>query len=674
MGVQRPADRPRRLDNKLVYSAHDYPNSVYGPAVVPGQRLPGEPAGQVRPDVGLHLQAGHRAGVLGEFGTKLTDPKDAPWLDAITAYLAGDLDNNGTSDIAAGDKGVSWTFWSWNPNSGDTGGILANDWRTVNQNKMAYLTPIEFDFDSDVSSGAGPHATFVVTLSAPATEAVTVDYHTVAGTAGSADFTGASGTVTFAPGETSKTITIAITPDTLVEGNEQFTVVLSNPHSATIADGTGVGTIVDDDTAPPAVVPTLAIDDASITEGDSGTSQLTFTVKLSQAASGPVTVNYSTANGTATAGSDYTAADRHPHLRRRRDHQDHHRADHGRHHGRGQRDLHRHPGGRLRRHHRRRLGCRHHRQQRHRAAGLGRSRRSPSLADSWSSGFNANVVVHNDGSSMSGWQIVIDMPNQITDIWNAKILSHDANGYVIGPATWNGTLGHDGETSFGFVASGAYNASAVHVHGVGQDDVPDAVPTVPTALVSSAVSASTDHAELAGIERAGRRLRHRLFDLRRRARGRARPRAPAIASPALRPTPTITSRWRRSTPWDRRRRPVRSRCTPRSHRRRATTSTCSRPTSTWRCRTPPTSRASPQRRASPTSPWRSCSPPTRASAGRAGASISDDTLFNGTTILEHVQDIQAAGGNVTISFGGAAGRRRRWPRPAPRSCRPSISR
>ncbi|MBL6654096.1 MAG: hypothetical protein ISP49_21045, partial [Reyranella sp.] len=59
---------------------------------------------------------------------------------------------------------------------------------------------------------------------------------------------------------------------------------------------------------PPPVVPSITINDASITEGDSGTSQMTFTVKLSQAASGPVTVNYTTANGSATAGSDYTAA------------------------------------------------------------------------------------------------------------------------------------------------------------------------------------------------------------------------------------------------------------------------------------------------------------------------------------------------------------------------------
>jgi endoglucanase len=69
---------------------------------------------------------------VGEFGTKLVDPKDAPWLKALTAYMGGDFNNNGTSDLAPGNKGISWTYWSWNPNSGDTGGILADDWTTVN--------------------------------------------------------------------------------------------------------------------------------------------------------------------------------------------------------------------------------------------------------------------------------------------------------------------------------------------------------------------------------------------------------------------------------------------------------------------------------------------------------------------------------------------------------------
>src|SRR5262249_820537 len=58
---------------------------------------------------------------------------------------------------------------------------------------------------------------------------------------------------------------------------------------------------------PPPVLPGLSISDASITEGDTGSSQLPFTVTLSKAATGPVTVNYATADGSATAGSDYTA-------------------------------------------------------------------------------------------------------------------------------------------------------------------------------------------------------------------------------------------------------------------------------------------------------------------------------------------------------------------------------
>ncbi len=100
---------------------------------------------------------------LGEFGTKLQDPpKDAVWLEALTSYLSGDFDNNGTIDIASGTEDMSWTFWSWNPNSGDTGGILADDWRTINGNKMTYLTPIEFTGGSGTSL-----ASFVVTLAAP---------------------------------------------------------------------------------------------------------------------------------------------------------------------------------------------------------------------------------------------------------------------------------------------------------------------------------------------------------------------------------------------------------------------------------------------------------------------------------------------------------------------------
>ncbi|HSI00225.1 MAG TPA: Calx-beta domain-containing protein, partial [Reyranella sp.] len=247
MGVK---DRPIQLTvpNKLVYSAHDYPNSIYPQPWFQGADFPANLPAKFDQMWGYIYKQGIAPVYIGEFGTKLTDPKDAPWFDAITSYLAGDLNNDGTRDIPAGSKGVSWTFWSWNPNSGDTGGILKDDWNSVNQNKMNYLTPIEYDF-GDGGSAPASHADFVLTLSQAATTAITVDFHTVTGEATAADFTGSSGSVTFAPGEKSKTISIAITPDSIDEANEHFAVVLSNAQGATITRATGTGTIVDDDVA-----------------------------------------------------------------------------------------------------------------------------------------------------------------------------------------------------------------------------------------------------------------------------------------------------------------------------------------------------------------------------------------------------------------------------------------
>ena len=93
---------------------------------------------------------------------------------------------------------------------------------------------------------------------------------------------------------------MTVNGDTTVESNETFLVNLSAPSGATIADAQGTGTIVNDDS-----VPTLSINDISVSEGNSGTKPATFTVTLSAAAASSVSVTYATANGTATAGSDY---------------------------------------------------------------------------------------------------------------------------------------------------------------------------------------------------------------------------------------------------------------------------------------------------------------------------------------------------------------------------------
>ncbi len=145
-------------------------------------------------------------------------------------------------------------------------------------------------------------ATFSVTLSAPWDQPVTVTYATANGTAtAGSDYQAASGTLTIPAGQTTGTITILVNGDRLDEADETFSVNLSSPTNATIADGTGVGTIVDDE-------PRVSISDKTVTEGNTGGTSATFTVTLSAAYDVPVTVNYATANGTATAGSDYQAA------------------------------------------------------------------------------------------------------------------------------------------------------------------------------------------------------------------------------------------------------------------------------------------------------------------------------------------------------------------------------
>ena len=90
--------------------------------------------------------------------------------------------------------------------------------------------------------------------------------------------------------------------DTLNEPTETFVVNLGR-HNAFLADTQAVGTITNDDP-----LPTLSIADVSIAEGDVGTVHAVFTVTLSAASGQVVTVNYATANGTATAGTDYAAA------------------------------------------------------------------------------------------------------------------------------------------------------------------------------------------------------------------------------------------------------------------------------------------------------------------------------------------------------------------------------
>ncbi|MEM1433785.1 MAG: Calx-beta domain-containing protein [Pseudomonadota bacterium] len=147
-------------------------------------------------------------------------------------------------------------------------------------------------------------AAFAVSLSAPSEQSVTVTYALTDGTAtAGSDFQDSSATLTFPAGSTAQDVLISLLNDSTDESNETFTLVLSNPQNATIADGRATATIIDDDEPL-----SLSIADLSVTEGDSGAVAARFTVALSGTSTSPVLVDYATADGSAVAGSDYAAA------------------------------------------------------------------------------------------------------------------------------------------------------------------------------------------------------------------------------------------------------------------------------------------------------------------------------------------------------------------------------
>jgi hypothetical protein len=164
--------------------------------------------------------------------------------------------------------------------------------------------------DVTVNESAGT-ASFTVTLSAVSAQTITVAYNTTDGTAtAGADYTSATGTLTFAPGTTSQTISVPITNDTVFEGatGETFSVNLASPTNATIADPLGAGTITDNDSAPTITSVDDPLDGGinSVTVAE-GTSAV-FTVALSNASSTDTIYPLVLSAGSALLTSDYTNA------------------------------------------------------------------------------------------------------------------------------------------------------------------------------------------------------------------------------------------------------------------------------------------------------------------------------------------------------------------------------
>ncbi len=153
--------------------------------------------------------------------------------------------------------------------------------------------------DVTVSEGDGV-ARFAVSLSAPSALPVTLSYATLDGSARSgADYTAVAGTLSFAPGETARTLEVPVLDDLLHEPTESFSLVLSAASGAALVRDTATGTITDNDP-----MPGLSVADVTVSEGD-GTAR--FAVSLSAPSALPVTLSYATRDGSARAGADYTA-------------------------------------------------------------------------------------------------------------------------------------------------------------------------------------------------------------------------------------------------------------------------------------------------------------------------------------------------------------------------------
>jgi len=169
-------------------------------------------------------------------------------------------------------------------------------------------TPVLSIADTRVTEGSSgtTQASVTVSLSAASGQVVTARYATADATAkAGSDYTATTGAVSFAPGETSQTLTIPVTADSEVETDETFTLALTAPQNATLSTTASKATvtIANDDIA----LPTLSLADNETTEGNSGSHDLQLTATLSTAFDRVVTVNYTTVDDTATAGDDYTA-------------------------------------------------------------------------------------------------------------------------------------------------------------------------------------------------------------------------------------------------------------------------------------------------------------------------------------------------------------------------------
>lgn len=199
---------------------------------------------------------------------------------------------------------------SWGANYAQESWAIDNLEVIVNNNLSPSRLTISLGDNITVQEGNSgqTNVNIPITLSRATSEPVTVGISTANGTAtAGSDFIPLNQSITFSPNSTRADVTVAVLGDTTFEPNETFFVNLNNPVGATIARGRTQITIINDDRSSNPPQPSISIQNASIREGNSGTRNMIFNVRLSGRSSQTVTADYITGNGTARAPLDYTA-------------------------------------------------------------------------------------------------------------------------------------------------------------------------------------------------------------------------------------------------------------------------------------------------------------------------------------------------------------------------------
>jgi capsular polysaccharide biosynthesis protein len=243
----------------------------------------------------LPLSATSPADFLSGSGTLTFVPGDTS--ESVSVRINGDLEDEDQELLA-----VQVT----NPTNATVGGFMGLGFVFVTDNDPPpVVTPgavTVVEGDSGTVSAAVP-----VTLDRPSSKQITVEYVTLDSTAvAPGDYTAASGSVTFAPGQTSRTVNVSVKGDTAQEADELALVSFRNPTNATIGGFYGLGLvhITNDDEQPPVITP----GSVAVVEGDSGTVMAAVPITLDRPSSKQITVEYVTLDNSAVAPGDYAPA------------------------------------------------------------------------------------------------------------------------------------------------------------------------------------------------------------------------------------------------------------------------------------------------------------------------------------------------------------------------------